>query len=103
MTDNMKLNSHVENIALKASKCLYLLKQLKRAGIDEASLVKFYCPCIRSVIEHGYQVFHSGLYPDLDSEDALKNAKANQGHFTNRGHLKLCYLEQQLINMYNLT
>lgn len=34
VTDDLKWNSHVGNIVLKASKRIYLLKQLKRADID---------------------------------------------------------------------
>ena len=48
ITDDLKWNVHVANILLKASKRLYLLKQLKRANVDTNSLNKFYCACIRS-------------------------------------------------------
>ena len=46
ITDDLKWNVHVANILLKASKRLYLLKQLKRANVDTNSLNKFYCACI---------------------------------------------------------
>ncbi len=42
ITDDLKWNVHVANILLKASKRLYLLKQLKRANVDTNSLIKFY-------------------------------------------------------------
>ena len=61
ITDDLKWNVHVANILLKASKRLYLLKQLKRANVDANSLIKFYCACIRSVLEYACQAFHSGL------------------------------------------
>ena len=75
---------------------MYLLKQLKRAGIDEDSLVEFYCACISSVLEYGCQVFHCSLpeylsnnierlqrralriiYSDPDLKDTLRDAKLN--------------------------
>lgn len=36
ITDDLKWNSHVQNIVFKASKRFYLLKHLKQTGIDEA-------------------------------------------------------------------
>ena len=54
------LNDHVDNITAKASRGIYLLKQLKHAGIDRKSLIQFYCACIRSVL-YACQAFHSSL------------------------------------------
>ena len=36
ITDDLKSNSHVQNIVFKASKRFYLLKHLKQTGIGEA-------------------------------------------------------------------
>ncbi len=47
-----KWNEHVDDITKKGSKRLYLLKLLKRAGVDLDALVKFYCACVRSVLEY---------------------------------------------------
>ena len=63
------------NILLKASKQLYLLKQLKRANVDTNSLIKFYCACIRSVLEHACQAFHSGL-PNYLSKEIERTQKS---------------------------
>ena len=63
ITDDLKWNSHIENTVSKASKRLYLLRQLKRADVEESSLLQFYTACIRSILEYGCQVFHSSL-PD---------------------------------------
>ena len=49
--NDLKWNDHVDNITAKASRRIYLLKQLKRAGIDHKSLIQFYCASIRSVLE----------------------------------------------------
>ena len=59
--NDLKWNDHVDNITAKASRRIYLLKQLKRAGIDRKSLIQFYCASIRSVLEYACQAFHSSL------------------------------------------
>ena len=51
LRNDLKWNDHVSIITSKASKRLYLLKQLKRADVAKVELVKFYCTCIRSVLE----------------------------------------------------
>ena len=59
--NDLKWNDHVDNITAKASRRIYLLKQLKHAGIDCKSLIQFYFACIRSVLEYACQAFHSSL------------------------------------------
>ena len=49
--NDLKWNDHVDNITAKASRRIYLLKQLKRAGIDRKALIQFHCACIRSILE----------------------------------------------------
>ena len=49
-------------------KCIYLLKQLKRADVDPKSLIRFYCSCIRTVLEYVCQTFHTSL-PQYLSDD----------------------------------
>ena len=53
-------NSHVTE-RTKASKRLYFLTQLKRAGVPKQDLVLFYVSCVRSVIDYAAPVFVSGL------------------------------------------
>ena len=88
--DDLKCNDHIDNVTVKASQRVYLLKQLKCADIDCISLLQFYCACIRSVLEYACQSFHSSLpaylsdqleriqkrslriiYPDLSYSEAL--------------------------------
>ena len=59
--NDLKWIDHVVEITMKASRRIYLLKQLKRAGIDRKSLILFYCTCIRSVLEYAYQALHTNL------------------------------------------
>ena len=68
ITQDLKWNTHVENIVQKAAKRIYLLKQLKRADLDPKSLIRFYCSCIRSVLEYACHAFHTSS-PQYLSDD----------------------------------
>ena len=59
--NDLKWIDHVDDITMKASRRIYLLKQLKRAGIDRKSLILFYCTRIRSILEYACQAFHTNL------------------------------------------
>ena len=61
LRDDLSWTDYVNIITRKASKRLYLLRQLQRAGIDILNLVNIYCFCIRSTLEYACQVFHSSL------------------------------------------
>ena len=58
---DLKWSANIDSITIKAAKRLYLLRQLKRAGIAPSYLVLFYCSVIRSVLEYACQVFHCNL------------------------------------------
>ena len=49
---DLKWSNHIDNITAKASKLLYLLRELRRAGVSSNDLVRFYCSAIRSVVEY---------------------------------------------------
>ena len=53
---DLKWNTHVEYICKKASKRLYSLRVLKRAGVDEMSILKVYLTTIRPVLEYAIPV-----------------------------------------------
>ena len=61
ITDDLKWNSHIENTVSKTSKRLYLLRQLKRADVEESSLLQFYTACIRSILEYGCQTTYQWI------------------------------------------
>ena len=54
ISSDLKWSAHIGSITVKAAKRLYLLRQLKRAGIDCNVLVRFfyicYSPAGRSVL-----------------------------------------------------
>ena len=66
--NDLKWNDHVDNITAKASRQIYLFKQLKRAGLDRKSLIQFYCACIRSALEYACQAFDSSLPAYLSNQ-----------------------------------
>ena len=75
-TQDLKWNIHVEIIVWKAAKRIYLPRQLKRADVDSKSFIRFYCSCIRSVLEYACQAFHTSLpqYLSNDIEHIQKRA-----------------------------
>ena len=52
---------YVSEIVKIASKRLYFLRQLKRAQVEKADLLRFYTCCIRSVCDYAIPVFHASL------------------------------------------
>ena len=91
---DLKWNDHIDNITVKAAKHLYLLRELKRAGVSCDDLVLLYCSALRSVLEYACMLFHRSLprylsedleliqkhamhiiLPDYKYRDALKIAK----------------------------
>ena len=77
-------------------KRIYLLKQLKRADVDPKSLIRFYCSCIRSVLEYVCQAFHTSLlqYLSHDVEHIQKRAlRIIYQHLSYTGNLKRADLE----------
>ena len=107
---------------LKASKRLYLLKQLKRANVDTNSLNKFYCACIRSVLEYACQAFHSGfpnylskeieqiqkralriIYPYVDYREALEMGNLERLNDRRRNYVENCFVKLKKMKITNFT
>ena len=55
---DLKWNDLIDNITAKAEKRLYLLRELKTAGVSCNDLVLFHCSAIRSVLEYACLLFH---------------------------------------------
>lgn len=53
--------AHINHIVAKASKRLYFLKQLKRAGVPQQQLLHFYTAVIRPVLEYASPVWHYAI------------------------------------------
>ena len=76
ISDNLKWNEHVEQITCKASKRLYMLTRLKKAGVPSKDILTVYLSKIRSLLEYGCEAWHPGLteYLDSDIENIQKRA-----------------------------
>ena len=64
--NNLKWDSHINEVVAKASKRLHILRVLKRggvppAGVPPADLLKVYFALIRSVLEYCCPVWHNAL------------------------------------------
>ena len=68
IANNLKWNSHVNNIVAKSSKRIYLLVQLKRAKVAIQDILQFYTVCIRPILEYASTVFHYSLPKYLSDE-----------------------------------
>ena len=68
ISSDLKWSAHIDSITTKAAKRLYLLRQLKGAGIAHSVLIRFYCSVIRSILEYACQVFHCNLPLYLSEE-----------------------------------
>jgi len=53
--------THISTIVSKASKRLYFLKQLRRAGVPPRQLLHFYTAVIRPVLEYASPVWHYSI------------------------------------------
>ena len=68
IANDLTWNDHVTEITKKASKRLYFLTQLKRAGVPKQDLALFYVSCVRSLIDYAAPVFFNGLPQYLEKE-----------------------------------
>jgi hypothetical protein len=61
LNDNLTWGDHVLYTCKKASKRLYFLRLLKRAGITSLDIVNVYCSIIRSILEYACEVWHPSI------------------------------------------
>ena len=61
ISNNLTWSKHVDNIVSKAGKRVYMLYQLKHAGISQNDLVKIYVSIIRPVLEYACPVWSTSL------------------------------------------
>ena len=68
ISNDSKWNDYVDTITSKAARRLFLLSQLKRAGLSSDDLLAFYYSVIRSVLEFSCQLFHRSLLKYLSDD-----------------------------------
>ena len=61
ISQELTWNKHVDTIVKEAGKRLYMLYQLKRAGITQKDLVSVYVSVVRLVLEYACPVWHTNL------------------------------------------
>ena len=61
LCDSLKWSAHVDYMIKRANKKIWLLRKMKQLKLDTNILVDFYCKEIRSILEFGAVVWHSGL------------------------------------------
>ena len=49
---DLKWNDHIDNVTAKSAKRLYLLREIRIAGVSCNDLVLFYCSAVRLVFEY---------------------------------------------------
>ena len=70
---DLSWNAHVETIITKARKRVFIIYQLKRAGISQTDLIIIYVTVIRPVLEYACPVWHTSLANYLsNSIDAIQ-------------------------------
>ena len=61
VSSDLSWNAHVDEIISKARKRVYMIYQLKRAGINQNDLIRIYVSVIRPVVEYACPVWHTNL------------------------------------------
>ena len=61
LSSDLSWNAHVDGIVSKARTWVFLIYQLKRAGIGRCDLVRIYISVIRPVVEYACPAWHTNL------------------------------------------
>ncbi len=98
MTNNkLTWHDHVEYISSKASRRIYFLCILRRAGKPPTDIINVYTSVIRSVLEYTCEVWHSGL--TKEQSDTLEHL---QKRALRIAYLDFNYQEPCAANIHNL-
>ena len=91
LSDDLTWNMHVESIIKKAAKRVYMLYQLKRAGIRQTDLVTVYVSVVRPVLEYACPVWHTHLPKYLSDNIEMIQKRALKSIFPNKGYEDILY------------
>ena len=61
ISSDLSWNAHVDEIISNARKRVYIIYQLKRAGINQNYLIRIYVSVIRPVVKYACPVWHTNL------------------------------------------
>ena len=98
LSSDLTWNAHVDFIVIKASKRLYMLYQLKRAGIDQGDLLTIYKSVIRPVLEYACQVWLSSLPKYLSDKIETVQKRALKSIYPGLGYVSIL----SMVNMQPL-
>ena len=82
----MTWNRHVECIVKKAAKIVYMLYQLKRAGISQLDMVTVYISVVRPVLEYACPVWHTNLHKYISDSIELIQTRALKSPFPGKSY-----------------
>ena len=78
MSSDLTWSKHVENIAAKAGKIVYMIYKLKGTGICQHNLVTIYVSVIRPVLEYSCPIWHTNLNRHLtESIGTVQKRRSN--------------------------
>ena len=86
LSDDLTWNMHVDSIVKKAAKRVYMLYQLKRAGISQSDLVTVYLSVVRPVLEYACPVWHTNLPKYLSDDIEMIQKRAFKSIFPDKGY-----------------
>ena len=92
---DLSWNARVDEIISKARKRVYMIYQLKRAGINQNDLVRIYVSVIRPVTEYACPAWHTNLPKYLSDNIELINKKCLKTIFP-------CSQYEYILQMVNL-
>ena len=81
LSSDLSWNSHVDGIVSKARKRVFLIYQLKGAGIGQCDLVRIYISVIRPVVEYACPAWHTNLPEYLSDNIELIKKQCNKTIF----------------------
>ena len=81
LSNDLTWNRHIDNIVKKAGKRVYMLYQLKRAGVAQSDLVTVYISVVRPVLEYACPVWHTNLPKYLSENIEIVQKRALKAIF----------------------
>ena len=104
MDANFSWRSHVDAMLSKATKRLYFLKLLKRAGVPCAQLQQFYVALIRPILEYAAPVWHHLLAKcQSDQIEAIQKRAINIIHSFTPFSLPISLASEHAENKWHAT
>ena len=85
LSHDLTWNLHVDNIVQKAGKRVYMLYQLKRAGVSQTDLITIHVCVVRPVLEYACPMWHTNLPIYLSENIEMVQKRAIRAIFPGMG------------------